>query len=43
MMVNKAISKFVDDSDDRSIVGKEDKSISQKSIYSSEDNTLHIV
>lgn len=41
MTVNKVYRKFVvDDGADRSIVGIEGKSISRKSIYSSEDKTL---
>lgn len=41
MTVNKVYKKFVvDDGADRSIVGIEGKSISRKSIYSSEDKTL---
>lgn len=39
MMVNKVFRKFVDDGADWSIVGVEDKSISENSIYSSEDKT----
>ena len=39
MMVSKAFRKFVDDGAERSIVGIEGKSISENSIYSSEDKT----
>lgn len=42
MLVNKAFSKFMDNGADRSIVGREGKSISGKSIGPSEDKTPHL-
>ena len=39
MVIPKAFRKFVDDGAERRIVGIEGKSISENSIYSSEDKT----